>query len=88
MPYIPLIEREPYNTNIDLLCSSLEDKPAGHLNYVISRLTWKIFAAKSSYTTACFLAGTLILVLFEFVRRLLNPYEDQKLAEEGDLDLS
>lgn len=86
MPYIPKEDREKIDPRVDGLFVAVKDRPIGELNYAISRLIWKLFDAKRGYTTACFLAGTLILVLFEFVRRRLNSYEDTKIAENGDVD--
>ncbi len=86
MPYIPKEDREKIDPRVDGLFEVIKDQPIGELNYAISKLIWKLFDTKKSYTTACFLAGTLILVLFEFVRRRLNTYEDTKIAENGDVN--
>ncbi len=85
MPYIEKVERKPYKKPVNDLFERLKDKPAGHINYVISRLLWKMWNRERSYTMGCKIAGTLILVLFEFVRRNLNEYEDEKIVENGDL---
>ena len=86
MPYIPKKDREKIDPRVDGLFVVVKDCPIGELNYAISKLIWKLFDHKRGYTTACYLAGTLILVLFEFVRRRLNLYEDTKIAENGDVD--
>ncbi|KKN10150.1 hypothetical protein LCGC14_1039430 [marine sediment metagenome] len=85
MPYIKKEERKPYKKPVNDLFERLEGKPAGHMNYVISRLLWKMWYRERSYTMGCKIAGTLILVLFEFVRRNLNKYEGEKIIENGDL---
>jgi len=85
MPYIKKEDREGIDLPVDELFKAVKGRPVGVLNYAISRLIWKLFDFKRSYTTACYLAGTLILVLFEFVRRRLNGYENTKMKENGDL---
>lgn len=85
MPYIPKLDRKDIDPHIDNLFKAIKNRPVGELNYAISRLIWKLFDFKRGYTTACYLAGTLILVLFEFVRRRLNAYEDTKISENGDV---
>lgn len=47
-----------------------------------------MWSRERSYTMGCKIAGTLILVLFEFVRRNLNKYEDEKIVENGDMGAS
>jgi len=86
MPYIPEEDRQKIDPRVDGLFEVIKDQPVGELNYAISKLIWKLFDFKKSYTTACYLAGTLILVLFEFVRRRLNTYEDTKIIENGDVN--
>ncbi len=86
MPYIPKGDRGKIDPHIDELFKVVKDRPVGELNYAISKLIWKLFDAKRGYTTMCYLAGTLILVLFEFVRRRSNAYEDMKKAENGDIN--
>lgn len=86
MPYIPEKDRKKIDPHIDGLFEVIKDQPVGELNYAISKLIWKLFDTKRGYTTACYLAGTLILVLFEFVRRRLNHYEDEKIVENGDVN--
>ncbi|MHA1833240.1 MAG: DUF6899 family protein [Candidatus Baldrarchaeia archaeon] len=85
MPYIPQEDREKIDPRVEGLYTVIKDQPAGELNYAISKLIWKLFDHKKGYTTACLLVGTLILVIFEFVRRRVNSYEDVKIVENGDI---
>lgn len=87
MPYIEQLERSQYNTEIEILATKLKDQPVGHINYVISRLIWMLFAQKVSYTWGNNLMGVLRCVAHEFYRRKLVPYEDKKIVENGDVDL-
>ena len=57
----------------------------GELNFVISSIIWKIFDDNPSYTLGNNLVGVLECVKQEFIRRKLNPYEDEKIIENGDL---
>jgi hypothetical protein len=86
VPYIAIENRKKIDPHIDGLFEAVKDQPIGELNYAISKLIWKLFDSKKGYTTACYLAGTLVLVLFEFVRRRLNSYEDAKIIENGDVN--
>ena len=89
MPYISQLERR----NLDPLILALQDKlePAGYgvlgrLNYVITRLilyTWKV---DSSYFRAAGISGVLTNVYSEFYRRVLVPYENSKIEENGDIE--
>ena len=38
-----------------------------------------------SYLTCVVVVGTLVLTTVEFIRRMVNPYEDKKIAENGDV---
>ena len=87
MPYIEKPERLQYNDEIDALVQKLTDKPIGHVNYVISRLIWKLFFKKESYTLGNNLIGALECIKAEFYRRHLAKYEDKKIDENGDVDI-
>jgi hypothetical protein len=86
MPYIEIEDRKKIDPYVNGLFEAVNNRPIGELNYAISKLIWKLFDSKKGYTTACYLAGTLVLVLFEFVRRRLNSYEDTKIIENGDVN--
>ncbi len=59
---------------------------AGHLNYVIFK-TVKIWIDKNgkSYFSFATIMGTLICCVLEIYRRLIAPYEDKKIRENGDV---
>lgn len=88
MPYIENSERLQYNDDVDVLVRKLDGQPVGHVNYVISRLIWKLFFKRESYTLGNNLIGVLECVGKEFYRRHLSKYEDKKIVENGDVDLS
>jgi len=94
MPYIRKEERGRYDESISLIVGLLLDKfPAdnrkhfqvGDLNYIISSIIWELFNVNPSYTRGNELVGVIECVKQEFIRRKLNPYEDTKIKENGDL---
>jgi hypothetical protein len=94
MPYIRKEERSRYNKSISEITKLLLDKfpgdngkhyQKGDLNYVISSIIWNLFDVLPSYARGDDLVGTLECVKLEFTRRKLNPYEDLKIKENGDL---
>lgn len=85
MPYIEKEDRRRYDVIIDKLVKQLEDQPIGHINYVFSRIVWKLFNKIKSYTFGNSLIGMLSCVAQEFYRRKLSKYEDEKIVENGDL---
>jgi hypothetical protein len=46
-------------------------------------MIWHLWDKKKSYTLANNLIGVLECVKFEFIRRRLNDYENDKIAESG-----
>jgi hypothetical protein len=89
MPYIKNENRVKFDSYIDALAKKLcEEKfEPGEFNYVVSRLIWKIFTLTPSYTLGNNLIGALECIKSEFYRRLLTPYEEKKIVENGDLYL-
>ena len=89
MPYIKTTRRSALDPDIDELAGTLEamNSKRGDLNYTISRLILAYVQAKGgpSYDTLCDVTGVLNDVKTEFERRVVAPYEDQKIIENGDL---
>lgn len=88
MPYINKNNRAKFDSCIDTLAEKLCEKKfePGEFNYVVSRLVWKIFKLTPSYTLGNNLIGALECIKFEFYRRLLSPYEDEKIEQNGDVE--
>jgi len=82
MPYIPVERREEFWNNHKLL-----PETAGELNFYITDLLidYAIVKGGSSYNTYNEIVGVLECCKLEFVRRLLNPYEDQKIKDNTDV---
>ena len=80
MPYI----RESVRHAIDV--NGEEPRQIGDLNYKITKLckAW-LYAQGESYATYNSLIGVLECAKLEFYRRMVAPYEDQKIAENGDV---
>lgn len=88
MPYIPQNNRDKFDAQVDALANALATNlEPGELNYCISRLIWKLFGKKPSYTLGNSLIGALDCVKLEFYRRMLAPYEETKISQNGDLDI-
>jgi hypothetical protein len=93
MPYIPKSERLALNPAIDMLAAALEEIGsscdsdtafAGRLNYAITRLCLRVNPARR-YWAIALVTGVLENVKQEFYRRYAAPYEDDKIAEHGDV---
>ena len=87
MPYIKQEEREKYETVIKILVRLLkEDKEnlAGNLNYVVTSII-KRLSKDLRYKKANEIIGALECIKLEYYRRVLAPYEDKKILENGDV---
>lgn len=79
MPYIKTEDR------IDLGHGILPDC-AGELNYLFTKLATDYIDTKGlSYQTINDIVGALEGAKLEFVRRIVNPYEDSKIETNGDV---
>lgn len=91
MPYIEKKAREQFEREVETLVHKLswdkvnEPVSVGEVNFVLSSIIWKVWATKPSYTLGNNLIGALECVKQEFYRRQLAPYEDKKIAENGDI---
>jgi hypothetical protein len=87
MPYIDPQERRKYRKQIDALIKQWEKSlyKDGDLNFIISCLLGAAFDANPRYTTINSLVGVLECAKMEFYRRKAASYEDQKIAENGDI---
>jgi len=88
MPYIAKQIRPSYDPLILELLEELEHREfrSGDLNYVISRIVWRVFDLNPRYATGNNLMGILDCVKQEFYRRKLAPYEDSAIQKNGDIN--
>lgn len=85
MPYIKPLRRPFLDAPIDSLGMRIRD--VGELNYCITRLVLQFFRHVGlNYANIAGVVGTLKLVSTELERRVINPYEDMKIAENGDVE--
>jgi hypothetical protein len=83
MPYIIKEDRWPLEHLIIQLGDRIND-PA-KLNYVISCLAHKLARRGGNYSAYNAVIGALECAKLEMYRRLVAPYEDKKIIENGDL---
>ena len=90
MPYIVPEQREQLDPAIRQLAYNIEQLPAdnqdGAVTYVISRLLVELYAGtRGNFFTMNRANGILSSAAHEFYRRIVGPYEDQKIKNNGDL---
>ncbi len=90
MPYISKDSRIEYDDEIDELAIKLNeldnDMLSGHLNYIFFRLAG-ILCSDESYARMAVVSSALSEAQAEFRRRVMAPYEDEKIKENGDVEL-
>lgn len=80
MPYIKNEEKK-------LLAAGVPPSNAGELNYVITKLVndYLLRKRKINYAAMNEIVGAMYSALTEFQRRIVAPYEDTKIEENGDV---
>ncbi|KKN92318.1 hypothetical protein LCGC14_0208090 [marine sediment metagenome] len=89
MPYITQDYRQEYDERLDDLCLVLDEHgySAGHVTYVIYMIVARWFKSVPCYDTIASIRGVLLGTIAEFDRQKAAPYEDEKIEENGDVDL-
>ena len=88
MPYILKKDRIQYSEAIinlvDILKKTPEADRDGHINYVVTVLLKNLYDPPKylRYNKAI---GVLECIKLEFYRRIVAPYEDKKIKENGDV---
>lgn len=78
----------PYINEQDREVAAVTPRAAGELNYAITRLCWEYLADEEpTYRLINDVLGALEGAKLEFYRRVAVPYEDIKMAENGDVYL-
>jgi hypothetical protein len=96
MPYITKEQREIFDEHIDKLFKKLicddggkdpvtNDRLCGELNYIIYRLSLLLFYDNTNYAKINTIVGAIESAKTEFQRRVVAPYEDQKIDLNGDI---
>lgn len=92
MPYIAAADRPELDTAIEALAEAIngaggaaaDGDRAGRLNYAVTRLA-NLTLPPNRYARAALVTGVLDNVKTEMYRRAIAPYEDTKVAENGDV---
>ena len=82
MPYIKEEKRPKMDTIVDRM-RNLEIKANGDLNYILFKFCkYEVEPSYNNYKNFC---GELRQCANEIERKILPPYEDQKIIENGDV---
>lgn len=89
MPYIDKAERKYYDPDIEKLAKWIQGRP-GELSYIITAIT-HIWLKKRHpmergpvpYSSLSLAIGALESTKLELYRKVIGPYEDRKLQENG-----
>lgn len=89
MPYINKVQRGMWDEFIEQIEAEHNNShiEMGEINYFVSRLLWRQFHQNKSYKKANEIVGVLECIKAEFYRRVVAPYEDVKIQENGDVNL-
>lgn len=68
-----------------LVDSGLHPANAGELNYTLTLIIKDYWEQDKRYQNANDIVGALECAKQEFIRRILNPYEDKKIRTNGDV---
>ncbi len=87
MPYILPADRDKLRAATDSIASVIDaSTTAGDLNFMISLMAKAYIDAKGlRYEHLNAVVGALDSAKAEFQRRVVAPYEDKKIAENGDV---
>lgn len=87
MPYIDQPARGPFGVSLALLSRDIADGCSpGELNYIFTRIAIAYMQTKAlRYGYLNDVIGALEGAKLEFYRRIAAPYEDSKIASNGDV---
>lgn len=83
MPYIKQTRREVFDHNIDLITNNIFD--SGELCYCVYKMMKKLTEKNKRFTTMANVIAEVEYAKLEFSRRIVAPYEDEKIKENGDV---
>lgn len=87
MPYIKKEDRPAIDTVLAPLIDHVKSLPEaeqdGVLNYAITKVLKAVYPVKYVHLNRAL--GVLSAVTQEFYRRVIGPYEDTKIKENGDV---
>jgi hypothetical protein len=86
VPYIKENQRVKFQFALDLLKDNIKD--AGELNYVVTSICHQLLRENGvKYAKLNEIVGALECAKLELYRRIAVPYEDSKIAENGDVNI-
>ena len=87
MPYIKKEHRPAADTLIDPVIEHLKNLPVeeqdGTLNYLVTKIIKQVYPKKYFHLNRAL--GVLSAITQELYRRVIGPYEDEKIKENGDV---
>lgn len=88
MPYIKTSERPAIDKLLDPLIVHLQSLPEtdqdGSLNYSITKIIKHLYPQKYFHFNRAL--GVLSAVSLELYRKIIGPYEEQKISENGNVE--
>lgn len=87
MPYITQGKRAQTDTEIDALIAKLQKMGLGDAVYAVYRLLTKLYGNKDSFTVKAQALSVLQAVELEYYRKVIAPYEDKKIQENGEITI-
>jgi hypothetical protein len=84
MPYITQDRRDVFNNALMELAGEVQNE--GELNYCIYKLSRLIIhRVGESYSNLSMCSSAMEHAKLEWYRKVLSPYEDEKIRENGDI---
>lgn len=87
MPYIKKTERPAIDKLVDPLISHLKSLPEtdqdGALNYLVTKVIKSLYPQKYFHLNRAL--GVLTAITHELYRKIIAPYEEEKIAENGEV---
>ena len=87
MPYIKKGQRPAIDELIEPLINHLKSLPTedqdGSLNYAVTKIIKKVYPQKYFHLNRAL--GVLTAITHELYRKVIGPYEDTKILENGDV---
>ncbi len=87
MPYIKKEDRPSIDALVDPIVAHIRSLPQeaqdGALNYLVTRIIKKVYPMKYFHLNRAL--GVLSAITHELYRRVVSPYEDEKIKENGDV---
>jgi hypothetical protein len=87
LPYIKPENREKYGVVLEELVTIMKSVPLeqldGELNFIITRILKEVYPLRYFHLNRAM--GVLESVKQEFYRRVVAPYENEKITESGDV---